>query len=105
MKLYEAVQRKEAKELKGAKEGAQEDKEGNKEDKKYKAVFTPKPIMRDLVKGKEHFEKKLKDLGIDLSKIDGDLKEDIEKIEQGIEKRMKKDGVAKRRADLYEERA
>ena len=61
--------------------------------------------MRDLVKGKEHFEKKLKDLGIDISKIDGDLKEDIEKIEQRIEKRMKKDGVAKRRADLYEERA
>ena len=61
--------------------------------------------MRDLVKGKEHFEKKLKDLGIDISKIDGDLKEDIEKIEQGIEKRMKKDGVAKRRAELYEQRA
>ena len=36
--------------------------------------------MRDLVKGKEHFERKLKDLGIDESKIVGDLKEDIEKI-------------------------
>ena len=57
------------------------------------------------MKGKEHFERKLKDLGIDESKIVRDLKEDIEKIKQGIEKRMKKEGVAKRRADLYEERA
>ena len=57
------------------------------------------------MKGKEHFEKKLKDLGIDVSKIDGDLKEDIERIEQGIEERMKKDGVDKCRAKLYEERA
>ena len=50
--------------------------------------------MRDVVKGKEHFKMKLKDLGIDASKIDWDLKEEIEKIEQEIEKTIKKDGVA-----------
>ena len=32
------------------------------------------------MKGKEHFEKKLKELGIDISKIDGDLKTEIERI-------------------------
>ena len=57
--------------------------------------------MNDLVRGKEHFEKKLKDLGIDESKIDGDLRTEIERINKQIEKRMRKDGVPERRDLLY----
>ena len=79
MKLYEAYQAQ------------------NQKNHSFEPEFTPKPIMRDLVKGEEHF-KKVK--GFDTSKV---KQEEIAKIKEQIDKRMKKDGVAKRRADLYED--
>ena len=77
MKLYEAYQAQ------------------NGKGHSFEPEFTPKPIMRDLLKGEEHF-KKVK--GFDNTKV---KKEEVAKIKEQIEKRMKKGGVAKRRADLY----
>ena len=58
MKLYEAYQAQ------------------NQKDHSFKAEFIPKPIMRDLVKGEEHF-KKVKGFGT--SKV---KEEEIAKIKE-----------------------